>query len=442
MYNLFKILYTYIKITLKITYYHLFEIDIKNDNDRLENLKDDISNCGFMMIKSVQWLLPSYNLIYPNTKLYDILNIFYEDCNIHDIKYTEHIYYNNYKKYIYEDYDVLDVLGSGSIGQVYKIQNIYTNKYYALKVLHPNVEYEYTVFSIFVYILSKFVNFKKYLPIYDLDIFLKSIRDQIDLNKESNNCKNIYNLYENCENINIPKIYSHDEKIIIMEYLEGDEYHTKSLGEYDSYKNLIKLVLFANNCCLNGMCHGDLHNGNWKINNDKNLIVYDFGYVFKIDDLEYDLINKLISKDDKTDINKNFFDYYLNKSYNAHIDKEIIMSRIHHITDEYILIQPPKLHSYIQILMNFCLKNDIMISSTCLNGMLLFLQLIETFNSVKLLESEATFESYITDILNNCKVYNSFPKLIKYCEKKLEENGNQGIMSENFDRFKNLKKFM
>ena len=66
MYNLFKILYTYIKITLKITYYHLFEIDIKNDNDRLENLKDDISNCGFMMIKSAQWLLPSYNLIYPN----------------------------------------------------------------------------------------------------------------------------------------------------------------------------------------------------------------------------------------------------------------------------------------------------------------------------------------------------------------------------------------
>ena len=30
MYNLFKILYTYTKFTLKITYYHLFEIDIKN----------------------------------------------------------------------------------------------------------------------------------------------------------------------------------------------------------------------------------------------------------------------------------------------------------------------------------------------------------------------------------------------------------------------------
>ena len=83
-----------------------------------------------------------------------------------------------------------------------------------------------------------------------------------------------------------------------------------------------------------------------------------------------------------------------------------------------------------------------MISSTCLNGILLFLQLVETFNSVKLLESEATYESYITDILNNCKAYNSFPKLIKYCEKKLEENGNRGIMSENFVRFEGLKKYM
>ena len=59
MYNLLKILYYYTKITFKSSYYHLFKIDIKNDDDKLENLKDDIHNCGFMMIKSIQWLLPS-----------------------------------------------------------------------------------------------------------------------------------------------------------------------------------------------------------------------------------------------------------------------------------------------------------------------------------------------------------------------------------------------
>ena len=92
--------------------------------------------------------------------------------------------------------------------------------------------------------------------------------------------------------------------------------------------------------------------------------------------------------------------------------------------------------------MNFCLEKDIMISSTCLNGILLFLQLVETFNNVKLLESEATYESYITDILNNCKATNTCPKLMKYCELKLEENGNKCIMSSDFSKFNELKKFM
>ena len=72
-----------------------------------------------------------------------------------------------------------------------------------------------------------------------------------------------------------------------------------------------------------------------------------------------------------------FFKYYLDKPYNSSLDKEIIMSKIHHVLDEYITVEPPKLYRYIQILMNFCLENNIMISTTCLNGMLLFLQLVE-----------------------------------------------------------------
>ena len=35
------------------------------------------------------------------------------------------------------------------------------------------------------------------------------------------------------------------------------------------------------------------------------------------------------------------------------------MSKIHHVLDEYINVNPPKLYRYIQILMNFCLENNI-----------------------------------------------------------------------------------
>ena len=61
---------------------------------------------------------------------------------------------------------------------------------------------------------------------------------------------------------------------------------------------------------------------------------------------EYDIINVLISKDDKKDINKIFIEYYLNKSYNSHLDKEIIMSKIHHVLDEYEKVKPLKLYHY------------------------------------------------------------------------------------------------
>ena len=442
MSNTIKIIYNYSKLIFDLGYINLFKIDIKNDEYSLNKLKSNIDNCGFMMIKCIQWLLPSYNLIYPNTKLYDIFNTYYEECNIHDIKYTEKIYYNEYNKFLYEDYDIIKILGSGSIGQVYLVQNIHTNKKYAFKILHPNVKQEFKVFDIFINILLFFINYKRYIPINDFSNFIKSIKDQIDLNIESNNCKNIYELYKDT-NISIPKVYYNCNRFIIMEYLEGINFDPKVLGDYDSYKYLMSLIIFTNNSCLHNNCHGDLHNGNWKVNlKDKKLIVYDFGYVFKMDYVEYDIINTLISQDDKREINYKFFKYYLDKPYNSNLDKEKIMSKIHHVLDEYSTVEPPKLYRYIQILMNFCLENNIMISTTCLNGMLLFLQLVETFNRVKILETQASFESYITDILNNCKCNNMCPKLIEYCEMKLEENGNRGIMVEDFTRFNGLKKFM
>ena len=109
---------------------------------------------------------------------------------------------------------------------------------------------------------------------------------------------------------------------------------------------------------------------------------------------------------------------------------------------EYSKVIPPKLHRYINIVIKFCLKNDITISTTCINGLLLFLQLIEIFNKVEILECQATYESYLLDILNHSKVNNMTPKLVEYIEQKIDENDSQSIMTDNFERFEGLKKFI
>ena len=68
-------------------------------------------------------------------------------------------------------------------------------------------------------ILSKFINYKDYLPIYDIDIFFKCLENQIDLNYEYRYNQKFYELYKDVENIVIPKIYKYSKEILIMEYI-------------------------------------------------------------------------------------------------------------------------------------------------------------------------------------------------------------------------------
>ena len=55
------------------------------------------------------------------------------------------------------------------------------------------------------------------------------------------------------------------------------------------------------------------------------------------------------------------------------------------------------------------------------NRLLLFMQLIETFNKVKILESQVSYESYLTDILNHCKINDK--KLNLICDANPEKFG-------------------
>lgn len=440
MFQTIKILYNYLKLFTILSYTKYYNIDIKNDISYIKSLKNSIDGCGFMMIKCVQWLLPAYDLLYPDTLLYDNFKIFFDKCMIHDIRYTQKMFWNMYNTSIYDHFENLNVIGSGSTGQVYVCEHIQSHQKYAIKVLHPNVIHEYKIFKTFMHILSKFVNYKDYLPINDIDIFFKCLENQIDLNYEYRYNQKFYELYKDVENIIIPKIYKSSKEILIMEYLEGETFDSKSLGHYDSYKNLMKLIIFTNNNCLHGLCHGDIHNGNWSIKKDK-LVVYDYAYCFDIDYDEYTLINDLISKDDKTDIHKDFFNYYLDKPYNSHLNKDDILKDIH-IPLEIYNNSDKNLHNYISILFNFCLEKNMYITTTCLNGLLIFLQLIKIFDDVKILQNQSTYESYFLDILNHCKSENICPKLIEYCNEKIENNGNKCMMSDKFENFECLKKYM
>ena len=50
-------------------------------------------------------------------------------------------------------------------------------------------------------------------------------------------------MYEHTYKIIIPEVYYCTEKLMIMEYIKGDDFDPEVLGEYQSYKYLMLLII-------------------------------------------------------------------------------------------------------------------------------------------------------------------------------------------------------
>ena len=158
IFKLFKLTYGYINLIYYITKIYYFKIDINNNPELIYNLKKNINYSGSMCIKSIQWLLPRYKLFYPDNLLVNELSYVFDDCNIHPISYTYKKYKSIFNHNIDDKYKIIKLIGSGSIGQVYLIEDKLTKEKFAMKILHPDIYLEYIVFFIFY----------KFLPFYPL----------------------------------------------------------------------------------------------------------------------------------------------------------------------------------------------------------------------------------------------------------------------------------
>ena len=431
--------YNYIKLLYHIRYIYN-NIDINNDLYWIDILKNDIERCGSMAIKCVQWILPRYELSNPKSKVLDNFKDFYDNCNIHELSYTKNIYKKYKNTNLTDDYKIIKLLGSGSIGQVYLVSDIKTNIKYALKINHPDLNIDYSIFKIFFKSILLFINYKKYIPIDDIDSFLQSMKNQIDLNNEYEYNKRFVDIYKNNDCIIIPEIIEHYENMILIKYIDGIKF-TKIHSEYERSKILTLLSIFTSNTCLHNLSHGDLHIGNWSIKDGK-LIVYDYGFCFNISSIEYKLLDELISLDEKEMIIPKFFNYYLDKEYNQNVDKELIIKSLDTIIKKYREIDSPILKNFLHSVTEFCIEYDILLSSTCINGLIIFLQTSSYYDSVANCSKNSTYTSYLVNILSTCKTYNICPELIDYTNKKIDDNNNNTNIEKDFSKFEGLKKFM
>ena len=290
----FKNILSYTKLCNRLYSYYKFFLN--NQEHNLEILNDIISSineCGSVMIKFCQWITPKLELIYldENEILNDkkpqwLMNLekFYENCDNHSLEYTKSEYYNAFNENIDEKYEIKKIIGSGSIGQTYLMEDIKTKEQNIMKILHPNVKNQIEFFEKFMKFILFFPCIKKKFKKNTFDIFefISQFKQQSDFITESNHLLYFYKEYENNDFIIIPRILRIHNSILIMSYEEGVRIDDSKLNEYEKNKIVNLYHLFVrNNQMIKNYSHGDLHNGNWKIsinneNQNHKIIFYDF----------------------------------------------------------------------------------------------------------------------------------------------------------------------
>lgn len=401
-------------------------------NDKIIKIfLNNIYKCGVIPVKMVQWGLPLMKLLKVDKNIINVLENTYERCPVHELEYTRQIFKND----LYDDlnnYDVLEVIGSGSIAQVYKIKDKKGNLY-ALKVKHPNVNSNFYYIKLLLRIIFTFISFNKIIPV-SLDDFLNNFEKQLNLLNEGNNIIKFRNLYDNNPLYKIPKLYKLSENIIMMEYLEGKSIENYKDNNYRYSKfNLFIYIFMQNNLYCHKYNHGDLHNYNWKITNDNKIVIYDYGLCWEL--YNTNLLNDLNNFIDGIyDYNYDmiYTSFYNIIKYNSKIDDIIIYN--------YFEENKRKIVSFMNFfhhIIVFSIRYNIILDITLLYIIISWQNQVLIFTKNYSGTDEYEHNNLYMEEYNVCNYYNIFPEYQEFLKKQI----NNYDKNNNID-YKKLNKFI
>jgi len=415
-------------------------------NTFVDDLIPLIKGCGCVCIKFCQWITPILDTLYNERDKHPswltTLETFYENCPDHSIEHTLNQYKQDFGSSFSDTYELLNVIGSGSIGQVYKIKHKFTNHIFAMKVLHPHVHYDMWVFKYICQILLKIPYthniIYNVLP-YDIPVFIDLFEGQLDMVNEANNLSLMTYHYKDTKHIvKIPSLIKCSSNILIMSYEEGETIDDIDISEYEKMKIISLVALFARqNFQYNNFNHGDFHKGNWKVTKDKKLIIYDFGFCWSLPPHMYDII----------DLNYKAFEESTNGDL-SNINKLICLllgdtrDTTLNIVSDYTKLNI--LHSYsnapiiFKCLCGIAKRLSIKLNPMSMQGIIMNIQTLKywtKYNLNNVNEQWTTSKNiYRSDYLNYytiCKTYDIFPQLQQMFKDKLNEK--QVEVNELFD---------
>lgn len=187
-------------------------------------------------------------------------------------------------------------LASASIGQVH-LAKLKDGTDIALKIKRPGIdniiEEDLMVIKSCLTLLKK-LNMEGIEETMDIvNQFERTLKEELNFSQEIINIKKFNKMYENNEDIYIPKVYEKvsSKDIIVMEYVPSKKLTDKSLKKKDLANKIMNT--FIQQLINEGLLHGDPHGGNLGIQGNK-IILYDYGNVVYISKNYRDKVRDLL----------------------------------------------------------------------------------------------------------------------------------------------------
>lgn len=450
-------IYNYISLICSINSYINNYNNTGNHSDILLDIViDNINKCGSVAIKFTQWSLPKLEILYDNNDDNNKspwlikLEQYYENCNTHSLEYTIDEYKNTFDKELTDDYEIIDTIGSGSMGQTYLVkENVMTEyqkrNYYVLKILHPNIRNEINFFKKFYNIIKYFPKVRNLLKNkfpFDINTFIRQFNEQSNFIHESNNLLKMKEYYKNNDSIIIPDLIKTSENIMIMSYEKGERFEDLELSEYQLNKIALLLVSFTrNNQQIINFHHGDLHKGNWKVkkdivNNDHKLIIYDFGFCWEVPKhKEYgiEVICDIFEKSDPDPETVNIDNFalvlkYLVK-YNINDEDELTDKVYTYLRENMDKIKPWSVDPIrlLKFSCNFCVESDLLIDPVLVQAFIIVIQCQKIFEKYNIISTDENiisgYEVYrerFLDWISFYETYNIFTEFSQFLKDKFK----------------------
>jgi ubiquinone biosynthesis protein len=190
--------------------------------------------------------------------------------------------------------DISEPIAAASIAQVHKAKLKSSNKTVAIKVLRPGIEKAFKKDIDAFYLAANIIETvspksRRLRPFDVVEHFNTVVEGELDLRLEASAASEFASNTSSDDLLSIPSIHWEvsGRRVMTLDWIDGiplaDLNALENSGVNMSELSTHILSMFLRHALRDGFFHGDMHQGNLKLNSKGELVIFDFGIMGRID---------------------------------------------------------------------------------------------------------------------------------------------------------------